>query len=250
VRTFTRKGVRYGLVLSRGGRWGEPKVHVAQLNRQSQGWEPLCMPPNGIGYGYREPDDDCAAAICTKCDNKISIPPQRKATITMPYKEDMDKEYAPSWKSQPGDEIEGVVMGISRREFPAGWNKPAGTTYPILTVNRAVNTGTELDTAELTGDERAVHCMVKVLEEWVRDDQPRVGDYIIVRDDGKKKSGAGFTYQAMAKTIVRYETLPDNLKRSGTQPSPAVAPPFVQAKTQPVEAAPAPAADTSKDVPW
>lgn len=167
----------------------------------------------------------------------------------MSYKDGLDQTFAPSWVSTKGDEIEGVVLSISGRDYPPKFNKP-GQKYPILTVARVVNTGTELETAQLTTTELAVHCITKVLAEWVGDDEPRVGDFIIVRDDGKVRGKSGVEYQAFSKTIIRYETLPANLKRAGTQPSTAVAPPFVTGAPPAPAPAPAPAAAPQASEPW
>jgi hypothetical protein len=72
--SVTRHGVKYSKVLSRGSRWGGPKVHIARWSRVSRGWEPVCRPmpeDDGhrhwfIGAGYPTVDDD-EPATCKKC---------------------------------------------------------------------------------------------------------------------------------------------------------------------------------------
>jgi hypothetical protein len=78
----------------------------------------------------------------------------------------LDKDYAESWRAQPGDKIVGEVIDLSERTGAYG-------RYPIVT----------LRTEE--GDERALHAFHEVLANELARIAPKVGDTIGVRYDGK-----------------------------------------------------------------
>jgi hypothetical protein len=66
--TWQRDGVRYHKAQSRGGRWGEPKVHVEYYHTGIKDWWPVCsrQESTGFGYGWQEvPDDE--VVTCKLC---------------------------------------------------------------------------------------------------------------------------------------------------------------------------------------
>jgi hypothetical protein len=84
----------------------------------------------------------------------------------------LDADYAPAWRPDPGDKIEGEVVAIAER---AGEYDP----YPIVTVRRS------------DGEEFAIHAFHTVLAGEFAKLQLKLGDKIAVKYLGKKQNRAG-----------------------------------------------------------
>jgi hypothetical protein len=66
--TWQRVGTKYHKALSRGGRWGEPKIHVEYYDTGIKDWWPVCSRQEPIGFGsgwYEQPDD--TEVTCKLC---------------------------------------------------------------------------------------------------------------------------------------------------------------------------------------
>lgn len=62
--TWTRQGVRYRKMESRGSRWGRPKIHLVIYNRETKEWQLACRP--NYWHGYFEVDD-AIPVTCKLC---------------------------------------------------------------------------------------------------------------------------------------------------------------------------------------
>jgi hypothetical protein len=116
--------------------------------------------------------------------------------------------FAQSWRwENPGDGIEGVVVGTSSRVHD---NHPDG--YPIVTVRDA------------KGEDWAIHAMSTVLKNEITERNLRPGDELAVIYDGKKMSGGGRQFHAF-----RVASRPGNL---AAVPAPAPQPASAQQAPQ------------------
>jgi hypothetical protein len=79
--------------------------------------------------------------------------------------DELDREFAPAWKPQPGDKLAGVVTDLSTREGQYG-------AYPIITIRSE-------------DGEHAVHAFHEVLQNELARVAPKVGDGIGVKYIGK-----------------------------------------------------------------
>jgi hypothetical protein len=79
--------------------------------------------------------------------------------------DDLDKQYAPAWKPEPGDKVAGIV--VDQSEWDAGFGR-----YPILT----------LRTEE---GEIAIHAFHEVLQSELARIAPKEGDLLGVKYVGK-----------------------------------------------------------------
>jgi len=79
--------------------------------------------------------------------------------------EDLDREFAPAWKPQPGDKLVGIVTELSTRDGEYG-------TYPIVTVRSEKG-------------ELAAHCFHEVLANELARVAPKVGDHLGIKYAGK-----------------------------------------------------------------
>jgi hypothetical protein len=149
----------------------------------------------------------------------------------MGFMDQLDEEYAPSWKSQPGDTVQGIVIRKNYREGDFG-------LYPILTLQRISG-----NPEALTPEQIAVHCNATGLHKWVDEEEHvAIGDRVGFRDDGKKKSKDGKrTYSAFSKTRQPAELVPHELRVPGLIPGPAPTDNAAAAPSSPAPAAAAPA---------
>jgi len=124
----------------------------------------------------------------------------------MSFRDGLDEEFAPGWRPDIGEEVEGIVDSVSSRDGGYG-------TYPILTL-RTISGADGAET--FTGEKVAVHCMGTVLQGWVEDKEITRGDRVVLRYNGKKtsaKSGAEFhdyskNYQPAAEVPARLQAVP------------------------------------------
>lgn len=101
--------------------------------------------------------------------------------------DDHEPEYAPAWRPQPGEGIEGTVVAVSQREGGYG-------SYPVLT----------LDTSD---GELAVHAFHAVLRNELAEYAPEVGDALAIVYQGKVEGRHGKRYHAYR---VAYAAAGDN----------------------------------------
>lgn len=119
------------------------------------------------------------------------------------FMDGLDAEYAPGWRPEPGDTIQGIIDDMSERDGGYG-------TYPILTVRRI--TGAE-GSETLTSDRVAIHCMGAALAGWVAEKGLKRGDRIALRYNGKKPTKDGKnTFHDYSKTLQRAEEVPNHLR--------------------------------------
>ena len=79
--------------------------------------------------------------------------------------DELDREFAPAWKPQPGDKLVGIVTDLSVRDGTYG-------QYPIITLRG--------------GDgELAVHAFHEVLQNELGRVAPKLGDHIGIKYVGK-----------------------------------------------------------------
>lgn len=124
----------------------------------------------------------------------------------------LDQEFAESWKPDPGDTLQGIVVHISSRE---GKFSP----YPVVTVRRINGPrGAEV----LTNDRLAIHCQPIVLRSWVEETEMAKGDRVAVRYNGQRTNEKGTSYYDYAKVHQPAAEVPANLRPSATNtPTPA-----------------------------
>jgi hypothetical protein len=79
--------------------------------------------------------------------------------------DELDREFAPAWKPEPGDKLVGIVTDLSTRDGEYG-------TYPIVTVRSEEG-------------ELAAHCFHEVLANELARVAPKVGDHIGIKYAGK-----------------------------------------------------------------
>jgi hypothetical protein len=79
--------------------------------------------------------------------------------------EDLDREFAPAWKPQPGDKLVGIVTDLSVRDGEYG-------QYPIITIRSEEG-------------EFAAHAFHEVLANELARVAPKVGDHLGVKYVGK-----------------------------------------------------------------
>lgn len=134
------------------------------------------------------------------------------------FMDGLDQGFAEGWRSEQGDTIQGIVIGVSRRDHK--FTKDASGApikYPIITVRRITN---DVLTAELI----AIHCNDTGRRLWCDEETPVKGDRVAFRDDGVKLNKVGTEYHAFAKTIQRGNEVPAHLRLSIAAPTPAPAP--------------------------
>lgn len=120
----------------------------------------------------------------------------------MSFMNGLDEEFAPGWRPEPGDTIQGIVDDLDERDGGYG-------TYPIVTVRRI----TGPDGAEtLSTDRVAIHCMGTVLAGWVKEKGIKRGDRIALRYNGKKIGKSNQSFHDYSKTLQRAEEVPANLR--------------------------------------
>lgn len=89
--------------------------------------------------------------------------------------DDLDREYAPAWKPEPGEKIAGIVTEISEREGTFG-------RYPIVTLR--------------TEDgEFAVHAFHEVLQNELARLAPKPGDMLGIKYAGKDEERGYHRYR-------------------------------------------------------
>ena len=74
----------------------------------------------------------------------------------------LDRDYAPAWRPEPGDSFIGTVVELSEREGNYG-------SYPIVTMRSA------------SGEERAVHAFHEVLASEFARVAPKIGDELGIK---------------------------------------------------------------------
>lgn len=84
----------------------------------------------------------------------------------------LDKEYAPAWRPEPGDKVIGEIIALSEREGDYG-------PYPIVTIR------------DDNGGEHALHCFHGVLASEIAKLRPRVGERIGVKYVGQQPRASG-----------------------------------------------------------
>lgn len=88
--------------------------------------------------------------------------------------DELDRDYAPAWRPEPGDKLVGVIAELSERE---GYD---GDPYPIVTV--------QADDGSF-----AFHAFHSVAQNELARLRPQVGDEIGVKYEGVTKSANGRT---------------------------------------------------------
>ena len=116
---------------------------------------------------------------------------------------DLDKEFAPAWKPDPGDKIAGIVTDLSEREGAFG-------RYPIVTLR--------------TEDgEFAVHAFHEVLTNELARLAPKQGDVLGIKYVGKHPERGYHVYRVRRSGAdagvqwARYSTQDDDLAEAATQ---------------------------------
>jgi hypothetical protein len=79
--------------------------------------------------------------------------------------DELDREFAPAWKPQPGDKLIGIVTDLSTRDGEYG-------QYPIVTVR-------------FEDGEFAAHAFHEVLQNELGRVAPKIGDHIGIKYVGK-----------------------------------------------------------------
>jgi hypothetical protein len=96
----------------------------------------------------------------------------------------LDSEFAPGWKPEPGDKIEGVITGLSEREGNFG-------TYPIVTIRQD------------NGEEIAAHCYHAVLAAKFAELRVKVGERVALKYMGQVAKAGGGTYHSYRAVVDR-----------------------------------------------
>jgi hypothetical protein len=96
----------------------------------------------------------------------------------------LDAEFAPGWKPEPGDKIEGVITGLSEREGNFG-------KYPIATIRQD------------NGEEIAAHCYHAVLASKLAELRPRVGERVALKYLGQVAKTGGGSYHSYRAVVDR-----------------------------------------------
>ena len=115
-------------------------------------------------------------------------------------------DFAPSWKPQDGESVEGIVVGFG--ENTNDWGK-----YPIVTLR-------VIEDNQLTGNEVAIHGASKILRDFIEgaDDNPALalGDHVRVTSDGRKTSKKGASYDAYTTEYEAAADVESHLKATPT----------------------------------
>jgi hypothetical protein len=141
--------------------------------------------------------------------------------------ESLDAEFAPAWKPSPGDKLTGVVADLSERE---GYN---GDPYPIVTIERD------------DGSRLAFHAFHGVARNELGRLQPRVGQGIGIKYEGKTKTADGKTTYHAYKIKTAGETAGVNWSKyaeADTSPAPN--------EDVPIDSGDLPEPDDTSDIPF
>lgn len=84
----------------------------------------------------------------------------------------LDRDYAPAWRPDPGDKLIGEVVELSQREGAYG-------TYPIVTVRQD------------SGEELALHAFHTVAQNELAKARPQIGERIAIKYAGQRLGGDG-----------------------------------------------------------
>ncbi len=123
----------------------------------------------------------------------------------------LDAQFTPAWRPQPGDKLVGTVIGLGERAGAYG-------TYPIVTVRQ--DDGTEL----------AFHAFHTVAQQQLAEVRPRLGEQIWVKYQGQR--GADRTYHSYAVKVDRDESASFNWGRYADGADPTI-PSDIPANTPP-----------------
>jgi hypothetical protein len=162
---------------------------------------------------------------------------KEKMNMGKNFEDALDERFAPSWKPEIGEKIQGIVTTVGKRTN--NWGE-----YPILTI-RVVDTSAGPGNEVLTDEEMAIHCSIRVLNEWVTDNEVSEGDRVAIRYDGQKKSAKGQTYYDYARTVQKANLVPLNLHVTG--PTAAQAAAKAEAAAFDVDST---GASKSEEAPW
>jgi hypothetical protein len=100
----------------------------------------------------------------------------------------LDEEFAPAWRPEPGDKLIGEVTAVSERMGIHG-------LYPIVTIRRD------------NGEQLAAHAFHSKLRYRLADIQVKVGDRIGIKYLGKaKRDGTASGYQHVYKVVTSKPT--------------------------------------------
>jgi hypothetical protein len=125
----------------------------------------------------------------------------------MSFKDGFDEEYAAGWKPEIGDEVEGIVEGISYRDGGYG-------EYPILTI-------VVVENDELTTERLALHLSTTVLKSWMQEKGVTRGDGVALRYNGRKANKAGTNeFHDYSKSHVPEREVPAHLRLTASVAAP------------------------------
>lgn len=124
----------------------------------------------------------------------------------MSIEDRLDREPAPGWRPNPGDQVVGKIVEIS--EAPGTDFGP----YPLITIEQA------------DGTEVAVHAFHSVLKNEIDSKRPTEGDRIGIRYLGKKTgTNGGREYEAY-RVVIERATPAQHAGPTTTASTPSAAP--------------------------